>query len=150
MNFILASIPIRSKPNRFPPVGATSLMDTLIKNGYNPKFYDIDALRPSFTQVVDFFHKEQPDILGISAVVSTAYRYTKELSHAVKRVSPYTKIILGGCLAASAEILLRKCPIDVCVIGEGEKVLVNLVKYWKRFRDFNSNREEFRSCQNSF
>lgn len=143
MKIILATTPIRKEPTIVPPVGATSLLDTLSKAGYKARLYHIDALRPSFKEVVDFFYREQPDILGISATVSTAYRYTKELSHAVKQVSPKTKIILGGCLAASAEVLLRKCQVDACVIGEGEKVLLNLVKHWERFGDFSPLREEF-------
>jgi len=143
MNFVLVTTPIRSSPDIFPPLSSTALLDAMIKAGYSPKFYDIDAFRPSFAQVVDFFRREQPDILGISAVVSTSYRYVKQLSYAVKKVSPKTNIILGGCLAASAEILLRKCPIDVCVIGEGEKVLINLLKYWEAFHDLDSSREEF-------
>ena len=147
MKFILATTPIRQQNTSFPPVGATSLLDTLIRTGYSPRFYDINGLRPSFEEVTDFFRREKPDILGISAVVSTAYSYTKELSYVVKRVSPKTKIILGGCLAASAEILLRKCPIDVCVIGEGEKVLMNLVKHWERFGSFDLSRKELQEMK---
>ncbi|UCB56962.1 MAG: radical SAM protein [Candidatus Omnitrophota bacterium] len=147
MNFILATIPIRSQPSDVPPVGAISLLETLIQAGYDSKFYDIDALRPSFEQVVDYFRREQPDILGISAVVSTAYRYAKKLAYAVKEVSPGTRIILGGCLAASAEVLLRKCPIDLCVVGEGEKVLANLLKHWEKFGDFNASQEELRKIK---
>lgn len=147
MNFVLVTVPIRAEPGDFPPVGASSLLETMIKAGYAPKFYDIDAIRPSFEEVVGYFRRECPDLLGISAVVSTSYRYVKELTHAVKRVSPKTKIILGGCLAASAEILMTKCPIDVCVIGEGERVLINLIKHWERYRDFNSSPEELQNIK---
>ena len=143
MKFILVTIPLRKAGSYLlPPLAATSLLNTLIKEGYEPMFYDIDAKRYDFEQVVNFFRNEQPDIVGISAVVSTAYQYVKKLSHAIKLVSPKTKIMLGGCLAASAEILLRKCPIDVCVIGEGEKILINLIKHWEKFHDFDSSRKE--------
>ena len=91
MNFILVTIPLRSEPSKYPPVGSTSLLDTLNRAGYKPRFYDIDAFRPGFEEVVKFFQKECPDILGISAVVSTAYGYVKKLTHAVKQVSPKTK-----------------------------------------------------------
>lgn len=144
MKIIISTIPIRPKPTSFPPVGSTTLIDTLMKAGYTPKLYDIDGLRPNFEEVVDYFQREQPDILGISAVVSTAYGYVKKLTHAVKQASPKTKIVLGGCLAASGEILLRKCPIDICVVGEGEKVLMNLVKYYEQFHDFDPSRKEFK------
>ena len=97
--------------------------------GYDPYFYDIDVLRPRFEEVVQFFKDQAPDVVGISSVVSTAYAYTKQLALAIKEVSPHTKVVVGGNLAASSEILLRFCKVDAC--GEGEIVMVNLVKYWE-------------------
>lgn len=142
MKFIFVTVPIRPKPDFFPPVGVTSLFGTLAGLGYDPILYDVDGVRHSFDQVVDYFRREQPDIVGISAVVSTAYGYVKRLSRAIRSVSGSTRIILGGCLAASSEILLRKCPIDICVIGEGEVPLVNLVRHWEKYRDFDPHRKE--------
>lgn len=136
MKIVFCTTPIRPVPTSYPPIAITTLMDHLAKAGYQSSFYDIDALRPKFEDVVAYFAKEQPDLLCISAVVSTAYRYTKEFTNAVKKVSPKTKLVLGGNLAASSEILLRKTPLDVCVIGEGEIVLLNLVKHFERFGDF--------------
>ena len=143
MKICITTTPARSETPIFPPIGSTTLLDALtIKGEYDARFYDINTLRPNFKDVVKYFKKEKFDIVGISAVISTVYRYTKELTHAIKMVSPKTAIILGGCLAASAEVLLRKCPIDLCVIGEGEKTLVNLVKHWEKFRNFNSTRRQ--------
>ncbi|MBI1862289.1 MAG: radical SAM protein [Deltaproteobacteria bacterium] len=141
MNIVLCTTPIRPVPTSFPPVGTTSLLERLHQAGYSPYFFDIDGLRPDFETVVEFFRKQQPDILGISAVVSTAYRYVRDLTHAVRRVSPNTQIVLGGNLAASAEILLKKCPIDLCVVSEGERVIVNLVRHFERFGDFRPTKE---------
>jgi len=107
------------------------LIQSLRAAGYDPYFYDIDCLRPKFEDVVRFFGERQPDVVGVSAVVSTAYAYTKKLTAAIKKVSPNTKIIVGGNLAASSEMLLRLCEVDVCAIGEGEKVIVNLAKHWE-------------------
>ena len=36
-------------------------------------------------------------------------------------------IVLGGNLGASAEIVLRKTEVDVCVVGDGEIIIQNLV-----------------------
>lgn len=111
------------------------LIQSLRKAGYDPYFYDIDCLRPTFDEVVRFFEERAPDVVGISAVVSTAYAYTKRLVSAIKEVSPGTKVVVGGNLAASSEILLRLCRVDVCGIGEGERVIVNLANYWKNHPD---------------
>jgi len=111
------------------------LIQSLRAAGYDPYFYDIDCLRPKFEEIVQFFADRQPDIVGISAVVSTAYAYTKRLTAAIREVAPNSKIIVGGNLAASSEILLRLCQVDVCAIGEGEKVIVNLAKHWEELAE---------------
>jgi len=131
MKVIICTTPIRPEPTSYPPFGSMALVQCLRLAGYDPYFYDIDGLRPTFEQVVQFFKEQAPDVVGISSVVSTAYAYTKKLALAIKDVSPQTRIVVGGNLAASAEILLRFCNVDACGAGEGERVIVNLVKYWE-------------------
>ena len=140
LKIIFTTIPIRKRPAIFPPIAILELCNSLIEESYNPKFYDINALRPTFKQIEDYFNNEQPDIVGISAVVSTSYKYVKELSNIIKKVSPLTNIILGGCLATSANIILKKCFIDICVIGEGEKTLLHLLDHYIEFNDFNTKK----------
>ena len=129
MNTVICTTPIRPTPTDYPPLGSMAVIQSLRAAGYDPYFYDIDGLRPDFDEVERFFRERQPDVLGISAVVSTAYSYTKKLVSMVRRVSPKTRIALGGNLAASAEILHRLAGVDYCVIGEGETVSVNLFNY---------------------
>lgn len=128
MDIVICTTPIRPSPTDYPPFGSLAVIQSLRAVGYDPYFYDIDGLRPSFEEVVKFFADRKPDVLGISAVVSTAYGFTKRLVAAVRRVSPGTRVILGGNMAASAEILHRLAGVDVCVIGEGEVVSVNLIR----------------------
>ena len=59
----------------------------------------------------------------------SAYAYTKYLSNLIKRINKNTKIFVGGNLAASSQILLRKCKIDYCIIGDGEIITNNLISY---------------------
>ena len=131
MNIVICTTPIRPVPTSYPPFGSMALIQSLRSQGYDPYFYDIDGLRPTFEETLKFFEERKPDVVGISAVVSTAYAYTKKLALAIKEVSPHTKIVVGGNLAASSEILLRFCRVDVCGIGEGENVMVHLAKYWE-------------------
>jgi radical SAM superfamily enzyme YgiQ (UPF0313 family) len=135
MKISLCNIAIRKKPDPFPPVACTSLVHALNENGFDVHFYDIDAKRPSQDELFDFFHNGQFDLVGISAVVSTGYLYTKQLALLIKKASPLTKVILGGNLAAAYEVILRKTSIDVCVIGEGEKVMVNLARLLEKAGD---------------
>ena len=96
------------------------IIQSLRKIGKEVYFYNIDYFRPKHQDIVAYFGENQFDVVGLSAVVSTMYSYTKYLSNTIRTVSSNTTIVVGGNLAASAEILLRKCDVDFCVVGEGE------------------------------
>jgi len=129
MKILIATTPIRPAPTYFPPIGGLALVKYLRQGGYDDvEFYNIDGNRPTFEEAVEHICAANPDVLGISSVVSTAYAYTKELSLAVKEKRPDTLIVVGGNLAASAEILLRNTKTDLCVLGEGETILLNVVR----------------------
>lgn len=133
MKIILCNVPIRNSADTFPPVGITRLIDSLYSKGYcNVSFYNIDLIRPTTEEIIQFFRVEKPDIVGISAVVSTSYKFVKWLSYKLKEVLPEVKIILGGNMAVSAEVILKKCPIDLCVLGEGEKTIVSICDHFKK------------------
>ena len=131
MKIILCTTPIRPTPTDYPPFGSLAVIQALRQAGYDPYFYDIDGLRPDFDAVIRFYKEQKPDLIAISAVVSTAYGYVKKLTHALKKELPNTPIVLGGNLAASAELLHRLCHVDVCVAGEGEKTSVELARYFE-------------------
>ena len=124
MKIQITTTPIRPVPTAYPPFGSLAVIQALQRAGYDPEFFDIDGLRPDFEAVLDHFRVSAPDIIGISAVVSTAYGYTKRLCKALREILPDVKIVLGGNLAASGELLHRLCNVDVCVIGEGDRVIV--------------------------
>lgn len=142
MKICLCTTPIRPVPTTFPPFGSMAIIQSLREIGENPLFYNIDFFRFSQTEIKEYFRKNKFDIVAISAVVSTAYTYTKYLASLIKKESPNSLIILGGNLAASAEILLRRSHIDICVIGDGEIIIQNLfkkIKLSKRNFDYLSD-----------
>jgi len=130
MEIMIVTIPLRDVPQNGVPYGALTIMNYVRKRGYDDiEFYHIDDKRPAFEDVIAHINKEKPDILGISAIVSTAYDYTKRLSTNVKALLPDTLIVVGGNMAASAEILLRKTGTDLIVIGEGEKSFLDILRH---------------------
>ena len=130
---LFVTTPIRPEPDSFPPIGSLSIISALKREGYeNTHFYNNDLLRPEYDQVIAHIKDENPDILAISAVVSTAYGYTKKLSLDLKKSLPDITIIMGGNLGASAEVLLHKTGIDFVCTGEGEKTMVGFVNCWLR------------------
>ena len=129
-SILIVTTPLRQQVS-FPPFGSFSVITSLRKSNFNEtKFYNIDLIRPSFLDAVDYIAGEKPDILGISAVVSTAYEYTKKLSLEVKKRLPKTTILLGGNLGASAEVLLKKTGVDFICTGEGERTAVEFANCW--------------------
>ena len=129
---VFVTTPMRETPSCFPPVGSLSVITSLKQSGFkNIDFYDIDVLRPKYNNILDHIQKLKPDILAISAVVSTAYEFSKDLSRDIKDIIPDITIILGGQLGASAEILLKKTGVDFVCTGEGEQTMVDFVNCWK-------------------
>lgn len=127
MKICICTVPIRSEPTTYPPFGGMFMVQVLRKLGLETHFYNIDYFRPKQDDIVTYFRDNKFDVVGISAVVSTAYSYTKYLVKLIKDISPDTVVIVGGNLAASAEILLRKCSVDFCVVGDGELIIQDLV-----------------------
>ena len=133
LKVLLTTTPIRNTPTNFPPVACLSIKKALRKAGYKDVFFfDIDNLRPTEEQIVDTIKRYSPDVIGISAVVSTAYAFVKWLTAEIRRVSPSTQIVLGGNLAASADIVLRKTEVDYCVLSEGEVIFSNFLEAYER------------------
>ena len=128
MKICIVTTPIRPKPCGFPPMGSMSIIQSLREVGQEVFFYHIDYHRYSKEDNYNYFKKNQFDVVGISAVVSTAYEYTKYLSKLIKEFNPNTIVLVGGSLVASAEILHRKSEVDYCIIGDGEIIVKNLVK----------------------
>jgi radical SAM superfamily enzyme YgiQ (UPF0313 family) len=105
-------------------------MKYLKKNGYDEAgldFYNVDYHRPDIKELLKIIKEKKPKVFGISAVVSTSYKFVKEISLLVKKELPETIIIVGGNLAASAEILIKQTGVDFCVLGEGETILLNFM-----------------------
>ena len=81
MKIIIVTTPIRPKPTAFPPFGSLALIKYLRKHGFDDiEFYHIDGNRPNYDEVLEYMEASRPDVVGISAVVSTAYEYSKKFS----------------------------------------------------------------------
>lgn len=127
MKICITTTPIRPVPTYFPPFGSLAIIQSLRTIAEEAEFYNIDYHRYAESEIEAYFKGKQFDVVGISSVVSTAYAYTKFLAALIHRVSPSTVIIVGGNLAASAEILLRKCCVTFCVTGDGEIIIRELI-----------------------
>ena len=94
MKICICTTPIRPKPTEFPPFGSMAIIQALRNIGEEVRFYHIDYHRHDHSEISKYFSTQKFDMVGISAVVSTAYAYTKYLTHLIKKVSPKTVVFV--------------------------------------------------------
>lgn len=130
MKVVLCNLPVTlSTSNPKPRLAIVSLIHWMHKFDFDGDFYDIDMLHPSELEMHYYFRSEQPDVVGISAVVSGSYRHAKTIARIIRYECPDAWIVLGGNMAASANVLLRKTEVDICVEGDGEYPWIDMLKY---------------------
>ena len=78
---------------------------------------------------------EKPDIVGIGGIV-TVFNHFLWMSKICKEIFPDSLLVAGGSLASTVpHLLFRHSPVDVCVKGEGEFTLLEIVKSLERGAD---------------
>jgi radical SAM superfamily enzyme YgiQ (UPF0313 family) len=106
-----------------PKIAIVSLVKWMEKHGYSREswdFYDIDMLDPSDNEIRSYVRGARPTVIGFSATVSTTYAQVKRIAALARAECPDAWIVLGGSLSASANVILNKTAVDVCVEGDGE------------------------------
>lgn len=129
MKVAVMTTPIRPYPTDFPPLGSLAVIQALRERGFDVSFLNIDYHRQAEEEIRRYFREGCFDVVGVSAVVSTAYAYTKYIAQLIRDESPNSVIVVGGNLAASAEVLLRLTETDICVLGDGELIFADLVEF---------------------
>jgi len=128
LNVVLIVPPLRKKASFYPPFGALSMTQVALTDGHNVDLLDFDTYRCGYAETVEKIVQYQPDVIGISSVVCTLYKYVKEITPLIKAKLPNALIVVGGGLAKSAETLLDYSAVDICVQGEGEETFKELLK----------------------
>lgn len=124
---LLVYPPLRNAYSRFLPQGCLLIADAFKKNGFHVKILNLDTNRLSTEEIVEQVGVYKPDIIGYSAVTSTTYSYIKNLTKHIKNeIGRDIYFIIGGNAAISADLLINKCGIDLCFIGEA----YNTVQYF--------------------
>lgn len=132
------------------PLGIAGLAAVLEKAGHKMAILDPCPLRLTFSEIVEWIKRENPDILGISALTHVA-KNAYAIADMLKKERPDIPIIIGGshCTIFPYKVI-EECPsIDVVVIGEAEERIAQLAEAVARksglekirglvFRDFNS------------
>ncbi|HDY90206.1 MAG TPA: radical SAM protein [bacterium] len=74
---------------------------------------------------------EKPEVIGIGGIV-TVFKSYLWISKICKEIFPDALLIAGGSLAGTIpHLLFKHSPVDICVRGEGEFTLLEIIKTFK-------------------
>ena len=91
----------------------------------------------TISDISEMIFTYKPETVGFTSY-DTNYNYVRLLTKILKKRDPHLNVILGGPTATfSYQAIMNHTPeIDVCVIGEGEQTVLELIQ--KRFDDLES------------
>jgi anaerobic magnesium-protoporphyrin IX monomethyl ester cyclase len=119
--------------SRFPvdtfafPYGLGYISAILIEEGYDVEIFDIHINKWNKEEVIQRLSDIDCDILGISAL-STQYNYVKWFCEEFRNTFDIS-ILTGGLLSTyNSEIVLEHTKTDICVIGEAENTIIDILK----------------------
>ena len=113
----------------WPPLGMLYCAEVLMKEGIEVSILDQAASNLSLEQTMNWVKREDPDILGISVLNSSAEEAPK-IAEKIKDENPDIKIAFGNYHATfNAQRILKKYPnVDLVVRGEGEYTSLELIR----------------------
>jgi anaerobic magnesium-protoporphyrin IX monomethyl ester cyclase len=114
----------------WPPAWAAYLAGSLKAAGFSDlRFIDAMTNNISDDDLRDIIKSEKPDVVGCTSITPSIYKAERVLQIA-KEVHPDAVTVLGGIHATFMyQQVLTEAPwIDAIVRGEGEEILINLVR----------------------
>lgn len=125
--FINPSIRPGAKRKMF-PVGLGYILTAVKNSGTAFELIDMDIDDISMKGLEEILGKEDYDVYCLGCIV-TGYKFVKEIAGIIKKINPAGIVIAGNSVATSIpELLLRKTDVDICVMGEGDLTIVELLK----------------------
>jgi anaerobic magnesium-protoporphyrin IX monomethyl ester cyclase len=113
-----------------PPLGIHRIASYLRRNDipatvFDPYIENVDDLEKLLTEITY-------EIIGFSMTYMTLEN-DMSLVYLCKKISPGSILVGGGIEATFNHLqILRSCPVDILVLGEGEKPLLNICKVYKK------------------
>lgn len=118
---------MKSVVNIIPPLGLAYLAAVLENNGYQIKIIDC-SVGISHANLMRSLIKERPDIVGITGT-TPAFESMKKVAENIKQFLPKAVVIIGGAhLSAMPREAMEFPYFDIGVIGEGETIILELIK----------------------
>lgn len=111
------------------PQGMAYIAAVLLKEGYSVEIYNQDKNHFTDEHLTEYLNKNYFDVVGVS-VIGGYYQYRKllKISDAINKSYQKPFYIIGGHgPSPEPKYFLKKTGADVCVIGEGEETVVELM-----------------------
>jgi anaerobic magnesium-protoporphyrin IX monomethyl ester cyclase len=141
MRFLLINppTPLSERPN--PPLGLAFIAAALEEAGVEVKLVDLVTHPCRGERLAALLDEFQPQLVGMTAVTMT-FNLAREVLREVKAVNPDILTVMGGPhVTFSAQETLKSVPeLDLIVMGEGEKSVVELTAAAANGRDWGNVR----------
>ncbi|HEB28987.1 MAG TPA: B12-binding domain-containing radical SAM protein [Porticoccus sp.] len=115
--------------NQAPTLGLLHLAAEVRNHGYQPTIIESDIFDMTVEDVVAQVVADKPSYVGIT-LFTVGVWCGAEIARKIKFALPETTIIVGGPHISSmaVETMERFREFDIAVVGEGEEILINLLK----------------------
>src|SRR3990167_4256493 len=125
---ILLVKPWAQIPSYYPPLGLAYIGAALEKAGHSIKILDLSIEGMTGSRFRSYLLRQKPDVIGITCMI-TEFNEALRTASDCKEIVPTSAVIIGGPLPTSIpSIFLSQPSIDVVVIGEGERTVVEVVE----------------------
>jgi len=121
----------------YPPLGLLYIAAALEKEGHQVQVLDTQALNLTTQETKEEIRKAKPDIVGITAMTPTV-KGAFEVARLSKEIYPNVPTVLGGVqLSLYPEATVSNPYVDFGINGEGEYVMIDLLKALSSHKDFS-------------
>jgi len=129
--------PISETPS--PPLGLAYLASALAEAGIEVKILDLVVFPYGRTMLKTVLEKFKPQMAGLTAVTMT-FDNALAVSRDIKELNPEILAVMGGphVTFCARETLSEHRDVDVLVLGEGERTIVDLCRAVDAGRDLNT------------
>lgn len=121
---------IRIRVMAFPPLGIQTLAPILRQYGHKVRLFDTCHPEMKKEHIALEINLHKPDVVGLSFLSTTSYKYMRQTAEFLKISAPGTPIIVGGPFTTkNAELILRDCDyVDYAGMGEGEELFPDFLE----------------------
>ncbi|MEK7469317.1 MAG: radical SAM protein [Planctomycetota bacterium] len=123
---------VKHVTNGVPALGLLHLAAEVRLHGYEPSIIESDIFGLTEEDVANQVIKESPSFVGITLFTVGVWG-AAGIARRIKKALPGTKILVGGPHISSmgVETIQRFPEFDLAIVGEGERVLTELLKAWE-------------------